>query len=166
MTIKDELFITNLKYSALYAGDEKNDVDFIDNITNFKDLSSNNWSILIQFDVIGLDNIINSDLEKDGIILLTYSELPSKELRFDGMQGTQIKNGKNFKKSYGMGLPHGVDINNIDNVYLKILYIPNAFAESPESTDPFHYMLNDTENELAKLTFPLPLLKRGNLNER
>lgn len=165
MKIKDKLFITNSKYSALYAGEEKGDIQFKESLENFEDLSSNNWSILIQFDVIGLENITNSDLEKDGIVLLTYSELPSKELRFDGMQGTQIKNGKNFKKSYGMGLPHGVDINNIDNVYLKILYIPNAFAESPDSTDPFRYMLNDTENELAKLTFPLPLLKRGNVNE-
>lgn len=165
MKIKDKLFITNLKYSALYAGEEKGDIQFKESLENFEELSNDNWSILIQFDVIGLENITNSDLEKDGIVLLTYSELPSKELRFDGMQGTQIKNGKNFKKSYGMGLPHGVDINNIDNVYLKILYIPNAFAESPDSTDPFHYMLNDTENELAKLTFPLPLLKRGNVNE-
>ncbi|MGO1819820.1 MAG: hypothetical protein ACTH0S_09050 [Senegalia sp. (in: firmicutes)] len=165
MKIKDKIFITNSKYSALYAGKEKGDIQFKESLENFEDLSSNNWSILIQFDVIGLDNITNSDLEKDGIVLLTYSELPSKELRFDGMQGTQIKNGKNLKKSYGMGLPHGVDINNIDNVYLKILYIPNAFTESPDSTDPFHYMLNDTENELAKLTFPLPLLKRGNVNE-
>lgn len=165
MKIKDKLFITNLKYSALYAGEEKNDVDFMDNITNLKDLSSNNWSILIQFDVIGLDNIINSDLEKDGIVLLTYSELPSKELRFDGMQGTQIKNGEKFKKSYGMVLPHDIDINNIDNIYLKILYLPDAFGESQVFADHFYYMLNDSENELAKLTFPLPLMKRGTKNE-
>lgn len=165
MKIKDKLFINNLKYSALYAGEEKGDVQFKESLENFEDLSDDNWSIILQFDVIGLENITTRDLEKDGIILLTYSELPSKELRFDGMQGTQIKNGENFKKSYGMGLPHDIDINNIDNIYLKILYLPDAFGESQVFTNHFHYMLNDSENELAKFTFPLSLMKRGNLNE-
>lgn len=163
--MKDKLFITNLKYSALYAGEEQGDVQFIDSLENFEGLSSDSWSIILQFDVIGFENITTRDLEKDGIILLAYSELPSKELRFDGMQGTQIKNGEEFKKSYGMVLPHDIDINNIDNIYLKILYLPDAFGESHVFADHFYYMLNDSENELAKLTFPLPLMKRGTKNE-
>lgn len=163
--MKDKLFITNLKYSALYAGEEKGNVPFIESLENFEDLSNDSWSIILQFDVIGFENITTRNLEKDGIILLTYSELPSKELRFDGMQGTQIKNGEKFKKSYGMGLPHDIDIKNIDNIYLKILYLPDAFGESQVFADHFYYMLNDSENELAKLTFPLSLMKRGTKNE-
>ncbi|WP_341636364.1 hypothetical protein [Staphylococcus casei] len=165
MKIKDKLFITNLKYSAMYAGEEENDVQFIDNLSEFKNLSNDDWSIILQFDVVGLENMKTRDLEKDGITLLTYSELASKELRFDGMQGTQIKNGDNFKQSYGMVIPKNIDTSNINNIYLKILYLPDAFSESEVFANHFDYMLNDSENELVKLTFPLPFMKRGSINE-
>ncbi|OEK56309.1 hypothetical protein [Staphylococcus equorum] len=165
MKIKDNLFVTNLTYQAFYFADNKDDIKQIENLDYLENLSDDKWSIFLMFDIVGLENFKDRKLENDGLILLTYSKLQSNELRFDGMQGTQIKNEEIIKNKYGMSIPHGVDINNIDNVYLKILYIPNAFAESPDNTDPFHYMLNDSENELAKLTFPLPLLKRGNVNE-
>lgn len=165
MKIKDSLFVTNLTYQAFYLADNEGDFKQIKNLDYLENLSDDEWAIFLMFDIIGLEKLNDRPLENDGIVLLTYSELSSKELRFDGMQGTQIKNEETIKSKYGMALPHDVDVKNIDNIYLKILYIPNTFAETPEITDHFHYMLNDSENELAKLTFPLPLLKRGNLNE-
>ncbi|MCE5002878.1 hypothetical protein ACWEXP_01045 [Staphylococcus pseudoxylosus] len=166
MKINDNLFVTNLTYQAFYLGDNEGDFKHIKNLDYLEDLSDDKWVIFLMFDIIGLEKLDDESLENDGIVLLTYSEIPSKELRFDGMQGTQIKSDGSIKKNYGMALPKEIDLTNIENINLKILYIPDIFGESPTFADHFHYMLNETENELAKISFPLPLLKRGGINER
>lgn len=165
MKIKDKLFVTNLTYQAFYLADNKDDIKQIENLEYLEDLSDDKWAIFLMFDIIGLEKLDNESLENDGIVLLTYSEIPSKELRFDGMQGTQIKSDGSIKKKYGMTLPKEIDLTSIENIYLKILYIPDIFGESPTFADHFRYMLNETENELAKISFPLPFLKRGGVNE-
>lgn len=161
MDIKGNLFISNMKYSAFYAGEEQYDIQQIENLIEINDLSDNNWSILIQFIIGGLDNIKNTIRDNDAIALLTYSELHNHEYRFDGMHATQIKNNSGIKKNYGIGLPSFIEVDNVKRTYLKILYLPNAFNENNLYNDPFYFIFNDTENEIGKFTFPLRLIRRG-----
>lgn len=161
MDIKSNLFISNMKYSAMYTGEEQYDIEYIDNLVEINDFSDNNWSILIQFIIGGLDNIKNNISDNDVIALLTYSELHNHEYRFDGMHATQIKNDSDIKKDFGIGLPSFIELDNVKRTYLKILYLPNALNENNLYNDPFFFILNDTEYEIGKFTFPLRLMRRG-----
>lgn len=161
MDIKSNLFISDVEYSAFYTGEERNDVLHINNLSEIKDFSDNNWSIIIQFNIGGFDSIKNAIKENDAIALLTYSELQNYEYRFDGMSATQIINEEGIKKKYGIGLPSFIELDNVKRTYLKIIYLPNAFGENNIYNDPFHFILNDTENEIGRFTFPLSLMRRG-----
>lgn len=161
MDIKGNLFIANINYHAWYTGEERYAIQHIDNLLEINDFSDNNWSILIQFIIGGLDSIKNNISDNDVIALLTYSELHNHEYRFDGMHATQIKNDSDIKKDFGIGLPSFIELDNVKRTYLKILYLPNALNENNLYNDPFYFILNDTENEIGKFTFPLRLMRRG-----
>lgn len=165
MDIKRNLFVSDLNYHALNTESDQNNLEVINKINEIKDFSDSRWIMYITFNVVGIEKLTNRNLNNDGIVVLTYSKLDSNELRFDGMQGLQMKNEDGIKKLYSVTFPANIDLRNIENVYIKILYMSNVFGDSHTYTDHFHYMLNDTENELMKFTFPLPLFLRGEVNE-
>nr|WP_263313552.1 hypothetical protein [Mammaliicoccus sp. Marseille-Q6498] len=81
------------------------------------------------------------------------------------MQASQIKNEDGLQTAYGMGIPNEIDTTEIKRIYFKILYLPSAFGENRIYHDTFNYIKRDTENEIAKISFPLLLMKRGAKNE-
>ena len=165
MNIKNYLFVTNLSYQAAYLADPYEDVKQVEDLNYLDDFSDEKWVLFLKFEIAGMNEFQDKNIDKDGIFFLTYSKLTTNEMRFDGMQGSSIKGPDGEKKYFRMALPHDINIENVENIYIKILYIPDTFDESPKFVDHFFYMLNDSEYELAKLNFPLALLKRGFKNE-
>lgn len=159
--MNDKLFVSDVSYGAWNPeiGEVPGDFKIIDPLEFEENLSDPNWSIFIKFKVNNLSNLpsLTSD---DGIVVLTYSELNNNKLRFEGMQATQIKPQNTIKHNYSVVITNNLSINNIKRFYIKILFIERVFERS-YVVDHSVYMTKDTNDELAKLTFPINLMKRG-----
>lgn len=159
MDIKENLFISNMKYKYFNANNNK-PTNFLD-LNEIRDLSNEDWVLLLRFNIIGLEELSDNVNDKDGIAMLTYSKLYSNELRFEGMSASGIKYPDGIMSDFGMSINIPNNIQDIENMYIKILFIPNALSPTENNSDPFYFMLNETEEELAKLSFPIKLFKGG-----
>lgn len=162
MDIKQNLFVTDVKYSYYNQYADENTPSELIEIDEIIDLSNDDWIILLQFKIIGLEKLNNMISDKDGIAILTYSKLYSNKLRFEGMSAAGIKYPDGLMSDFGMGINRPNNIRDIENMYIKVLYIPNALSPTENNSDPFYFMTNETEEELAKLSFPIKLFKGGN----
>lgn len=163
MDIKQNLFVTDIKYSYYNQPTDENKPSEILEIDKIENLSNDDCVILLQFKIIGLEKLNNMISERDGIAVLTYSKLYSNELRFEGMRAAGVKYPKGLITDFGMAINSPYTIDDIENMYIKVLYIPNALSSTENNSYPFYYMTNETEEELAKLSFPIKLFKGGKI---
>ncbi|WP_436871758.1 hypothetical protein [Mammaliicoccus sciuri] len=162
MDIKGNLFVSNIKYKYFKTNEDTNIKPFKDlDLNKIIDLSNEDLALFLQFNIIGLEEISDKLNEKDGIAILTYSKLYSNELRFEGMSAAGIIYPNGIMTDFGMSINKPNNIQDIENMYIKVLYVPNALSPVENNTDPFYFMTNETEEELVKLSFPIKLFMGG-----